>query len=572
MPDIALDVEQALGRTAKGLATFYNLICAPRGFQLPMHMIPPVMALADRRIWNLIIVIGPGCLAGNTIVGYERTPGSGLKKVTIEKLYHLFNGLPWKVYREDLGIYVKARGWDNLGIIPTKTLSWIGDRLAMHEIKQVIQSGIKEVYRLETEGGNYIKASADHPFFVPGDKYKNLSDLVAGDTVFMRNNESYKGGRVKKEKEDRRAYTYSIPFHPYAYRNFVYDRDYKRLPTARLIVEADMNKLTLANFIEILRKKPEIAKVLKFIPPGNDVHHKNEDETDDRLDNLEVLTSEEHLARHAYEKQKNFGNVLLKEDTVKSITYAGKEMTYDIVMANPYRNFVASDFVVHNSGKSVLLSEIYPAWAIGHDPSSTIIGLSAGELLMQGFMKSVMSVIEFLPIYQQLFPAVRPDKGEGWSTERGLFVTGREIGNPDANYAAFGLDSKALTGKHGKTIIGDDIHDAENSASAEACFKVQERYYNTILGRADPRGARFIFAGRRWNTEDIYSHLMKSGDYVVLELPAEREGTDRLWYDISFPSDLDCVFSERLHKEPKKKVRNRVVLDEPVSVEKLLKQ
>lgn len=209
------------------------------------------------------------------------------------------------------------------------------------------------------------------------------------------------------------------------------------------------------------------------------------------------------------------------------------------------------------SGKSLLLSQMYPSWQLGHDPSQTVLAISAGEGLVQGFMKGVMETIEFDPKYHALFPQVKPDKNMGWSVERGMFVTGREIGNPDANYFTCGLSSKALTGKHARIIICDDIHDAENSATEEGCEKIQQMWYTTILGRGDPRGVRFIVAGRRWGKNDVYAHLMESGDFVVLELPAEREGTSRLWYDVSFPDELDCCFSEALHKQEYQKEGRR---------------
>lgn len=40
------------------------------------------------------------------------------------------------------------------------------------------------------------------------------------------------------------------------------------------------------------------------------------------------------------------------EDIIISINYAGKKPVYDIVMADPYRNFVANGIVVHNCGKT----------------------------------------------------------------------------------------------------------------------------------------------------------------------------------------------------------------------------
>lgn len=196
------------------------------------------------------------------------------------------------------------------------------------------------------------------------------------------------------------------------------------------------------------------------------------------------------------------------------------------------------------AGKSLLLSVTYPCWLLGIEPNQTILGVSGGESLVQGFMHACMEVIEWSRFYHAVFPETRPDRTAGWSTERGLFVTGRLPGDPDASYWGAGLTSATLTGKHGRTLIFDDLHNADNSATAAQCEKVVGRYYDTLIGRADPQGARFIIAGRRFSENDIYGHLKDSGDWVVLELPAEREGTNELYYDLTLPDGLKCCFNE----------------------------
>ena len=75
---------------------------------------------------------------------------------------------------------------------------------------------------------------------------------------------------------------------------------------------------------------------MQYLDPGLEVHHRDEDPMNDALDNLEVLTFAEHIAEHTHEKQKNFGDVLATEATITSVEYHGKEMTCDIVMADPY--------------------------------------------------------------------------------------------------------------------------------------------------------------------------------------------------------------------------------------------
>ena len=196
------------------------------------------------------------------------------------------------------------------------------------------------------------------------------------------------------------------------------------------------------------------------------------------------------------------------------------------------------------SGKSLLLSTIYPAFRLGNDPKLTIVGVSAGESLMQGFMSAVMEWVESSIMWKAMFPNVKPDKEAGWSTERGMFVTGRAPGDPDASYFCAGLTSSKLTGVHARLLLIDDIHNEENSASAAACEAVRSKYYKTLLGRADPRGCRFVMAGRRWHEEDLYGHLKQAGDWVVMELPAEREGSTDLYWEITIPPGLVCCFND----------------------------
>lgn len=201
------------------------------------------------------------------------------------------------------------------------------------------------------------------------------------------------------------------------------------------------------------------------------------------------------------------------------------------------------------AGKSRLTSITYPAFLTGQDPTMTILGISAGESLMTGFQNSVADWIEHSPIWNEIFPDVRPDKNKGWSTERGIFVTGHLPGDPDANYFACGLSSSALTGKHAKLLNCDDLHNKENSQSTDACQRVHGDYYKTILGRQDPQGCKIVLTGRRWNMDDLYGHLKDLGEYVVMELPAIREDTDALYWDVAVPTDsfgkpLHCCFTD----------------------------
>lgn len=196
-------------------------------------------------------------------------------------------------------------------------------------------------------------------------------------------------------------------------------------------------------------------------------------------------------------------------------------------------------------GKSQLISIVYPAWVLGRNPETTVLGISGAEDLAAGFMNSTSRIIESSEAFRMSFPEVRPDKKEGWSAS-GYFVTGRRPTVPDASYWACGITSKALTGKHGTLVILDDLHDEANSKTEAQCAQVVRTYSTQIVGRADAQGARFLLAGRRWHESDLYGKLQFNGDWVCITLPAERPGSKDLWVDVTIPEGIECVFTDGL--------------------------
>lgn len=195
------------------------------------------------------------------------------------------------------------------------------------------------------------------------------------------------------------------------------------------------------------------------------------------------------------------------------------------------------------TGKSNLMCTAYPLYELSRDPSTTIISVSAGEGLPQTFMQSAMQIIQHNKVWKELFPDITPAQDMGWSLQRGLFVNGHHPEDENASYIAAGLSSKRLIGLHSRLMIMDDVHDRENSNTVEGRQGVKNAYYDTLVGRADPRGVRRVAAGRWWAEDDLYQEWINSGDWVVLELPAVRPGQKKLWFDVYVPKGLECVYS-----------------------------
>ena len=67
-------------------------------------------------------------------------------------------------------------------------------------------------------------------------------------------------------------------------------------------------------------------------------------------------------------------------------------------------------------GKSNLMAIAAPTWFIGNDPTTTVLGVSAGEKLVGTFLRASMEIIQASPHFGELYPDVRPDMGAGWSS------------------------------------------------------------------------------------------------------------------------------------------------------------
>lgn len=295
-----------------------------------------------------------GCMHENTIIKINRGKRTGYREYTIKDLYQRFH---------NKAVY-GGRQWDKK--IPTKTFSYDKekDAIVFNEIEDVIYSGVKKTYKIETESGKIVIATPEHPFKVPDENIKDrgnpekdnfvpLEKLEIGDEVFIKSESNKKvsfGGRSKGRRE-----VYGIQFHPYAWSKKVDKYEYKRMHLARLLVEANMNKLNIGEYINILKYDKKKASTLKFLSPDKIVHHKDGNHLNDVLENLEVLSKEEHDGYHANLKGfRGFGHNEWHLEKIIKIEEFGESETYDIRMKEPHSNFVANDFIVHNTGKSLL--------------------------------------------------------------------------------------------------------------------------------------------------------------------------------------------------------------------------
>jgi hypothetical protein len=216
----------------------------------------------------------------------------------------------------------------------------------------VTYSGKKLVLELTLEDGSTLKATPDHEIYTFDEGFKALSTVGIRDRVIC--------DRVPpKEPKKNYRQVQGLLFHPFAggagsytpRGNHIEGRLY-RVPYHRLVVEADINNMTLEKLVYICRNEMETAACLTFLDPEIfAVHHKDEDWKNNVRRNLEILTHSEHAELHAPDKVRHFAAPVPVK--VLQVRRWGVTDTYDAHCENEH-NFIANGMVVHNSGKTSL--------------------------------------------------------------------------------------------------------------------------------------------------------------------------------------------------------------------------
>lgn len=301
-----------------------------------------------------ILLVGlPGCIAEGTEIVYKRGKRCSGRTLKIEELYAKFHNIK------------KGNGggpsWDQS--IPTLAQSWDPEteRMIFAEISNVVKKGEKPCIRITTDIAGSVELTKDHPVLTASGEFCEAGDLSVGSKLLVRgsmlpqpgakkkriratNRVSldslpiwYKSGSIKKVTVDGKTYTY------------------KRQRKARLVIEAHMNGMSLDEYLEVLRSGPEEAGSLKVLSSKFDVHHVDEDPSNDNISNLMVMLTSKHKDLHHHHDESKFNIEYVKEATVTKIVDAGIHETFDISIREPGpHNFsTASGIILHNCGKSL---------------------------------------------------------------------------------------------------------------------------------------------------------------------------------------------------------------------------
>lgn len=329
---------------------------------------------------GLVLVGVPGCLSGDTKLRYLRGARKSGRNITLENLYRKFNGYA-----------TSSREW--VRGTPTYIQSVASDGTIFYNtVEGVICSGAKPVIRMSFSDGSYLTMTTDHKVMRENMRFTKAGKLRVGDTVLAKGTMLPVSSGGKQKPQDRRIIT--VKHHPFGSQKRIIDDsgvyEYRRVHRARLVVEAHMNGLSYGEYVR--RLNCNRLEGLSFLEPSNEVHHIDGCSMHDSLDNLEVLSKEEHSRQHSL--LGNFGVDYVKIVSVVSIQDAGVLDTYDIQMRSPDNNFVANGIVVHNSGKSLV------AKAIASELGVPLVRLDFGRVFnslvgaSEGRMRTALKMVE----------------------------------------------------------------------------------------------------------------------------------------------------------------------------------
>lgn len=378
-----------------------------------------------------IMLVGvAGCLSGDTTMLYRRGSRPSGRSIRLEDLYKKFNAIktstrPWA---KDCDTYLQS--------YDTTT-----ERVFYNKVLNVVDMGVKRCVTIHTNHAGSMTLTLDHPVLCSDGLFHPAEQITVGTELLVRGSMKARGTAEATHTPRRpRVVVEALKYHPTGWKKSVVDRskddlfgdvteyDYVRQHRARLVIEAHMNRLPLHEFIHILKTDEAKASELVYLPKEAEVHHLDEDPSNDTLSNLMVMTKQTHTAHHCGEER--FNKEYVKTAKVTQVEYAGEIPVYDISMQEPACNFISEQgIIVHNTGKSLAAKAVSAALELPlykFDVGSVFKGVVGGsEAALRNALKLAETVSPCVMLLDEMEKLLAGVESSG-KTDSG--VTSRVIG------------------------------------------------------------------------------------------------------------------------------------------------
>lgn len=276
------------------------------------------------------------CLTGDTML--YRASSCGRDKafptpeITIEEVYKRFNsktpvGKKYRSKTNTRGLFIMCRDEDG--------------RARKQKVKNVYEQGVQDVWEIELENGKKVRATKNHKFQIADGGYKLVKDLIVGDCLWSCDfiyEKKYKKYNLTKLNEKQSLYTKGKHYEGCGFKTGCENPGFVDGGSAMFDKYRDLKN----GVCECCGKEADRLET----------HHIDGDRTNNSFSNLENLCVSCHKKKHYRE----FGRTKRGDNgystylsPIKSISYVGQEVTYDVEIDSKEHNFFANGICSHNS-------------------------------------------------------------------------------------------------------------------------------------------------------------------------------------------------------------------------------
>lgn len=157
-------------------------------------------------------------------------------------------------------------------------------------------------------------------------------------------------------------------------------------------------------------------------------------------------------------------------------------------------------FAPPRHGKTLLTSEISPAWFMGKNPNKKIIGASHTATLAEDLGSKVRDNISN-PVHEMIF-------GRAGSLNSSKAAQGNFRTNAQGEYYAVGVGGTPIGKGADVYVIDDPIRNRKDVESATSREDLKSWYSSSVLSRLEGEGI-IILMHQRWHDDDLAGHLIK---------------------------------------------------------------
>jgi predicted phage terminase large subunit-like protein len=197
-------------------------------------------------------------------------------------------------------------------------------------------------------------------------------------------------------------------------------------------------------------------------------------------------------------------------------------------------------------GKTLLISQLFPAWFLGRHPDRSVILASYGQDLSDDIGRRVRNLMAD-PLYEAIFPHTRLS---GDSTSLRRFDT-----TAGGSFYAVGRGGP-ITGRGAHLLIWDDLlKDVEEARSETIRRGLHDWCQQVAYTRLTPDGA-VVGVGTRWHEDDLTGWLLRehaAEGWRLLNLPALAEANDPLGR-----AEGDALWPARFDREALESIRRQI--------------